>query len=112
MEARPAVDDAALGREAWSVLDANRTGSATVPAPGLYPHQWSWDSAFVTIGVARRDTRRAAAELLSLLSGQWRTGMVPHIVFHPAHAEAYFPARPSGAPTTIRRPPMTCSPRD
>ncbi|GIH92218.1 hypothetical protein ACFFMN_18345 [Planobispora siamensis] len=91
MEARPAVDDAALGREAWSVLDANRTGSATVPAPGLYPHQWSWDSTFIAIGMARLDTRRAGAELLSLLAGQWRTGMVPHIVFHPAHAEAYFP---------------------
>ncbi|AWS41575.1 hypothetical protein [Streptosporangium sp. 'caverna'] len=91
MEARAAVDDVALGREAWSVLDANWTGSATVPAPGLYPHQWNWDSTFVAIGLSRCDTRRAGAELLSLLAGQWRTGMVPHIVFHPASAEAYFP---------------------
>ena len=91
MEARAAVDDVALGREAWSVLDANWTGSATVPAPGLYPHQWNWDSTFVAIGLSRSDTRRAGAELLSLLAGQWRTGMVPHIVFHPASAEAYFP---------------------
>ncbi|MGV9772316.1 MGH1-like glycoside hydrolase domain-containing protein [Streptosporangium sp. NPDC003464] len=91
MEARPAVDDAALGREAWSVLDANWTGSATVPAPGLYPHQWNWDSTFVAIGLARWDTRRAGTELLSLLAGQWSTGMVPHIVFHPSHSDAYFP---------------------
>ncbi|MEV4220879.1 amylo-alpha-1,6-glucosidase [Nonomuraea sp. ATR24] len=89
MEARPAVDDAALGREALSVLEANWTGSATVPAPGLYPHQWSWDSAFVVIGLARHHPERARAELLSLLQGQWSTGMLPHIVFHTP--EAYFP---------------------
>ncbi|NUR85263.1 MAG: hypothetical protein HOY71_14355 [Nonomuraea sp.] len=89
MEARPAVDDAALGREALAVLEANWTGTATVPAPGLYPHQWSWDSAFVAIGLARHRPERARAELLSLLAGQWSTGMVPHIVFHTP--EAYFP---------------------
>ncbi|WP_031163867.1 MGH1-like glycoside hydrolase domain-containing protein [Streptosporangium roseum] len=118
MEARPAVDDAALGREAWSVLDANRAGSATVPAPGLYPHQWNWDSTFVAFGLARWDTRRAGAELLGLLAGQWRTGMVPHIVFRPARAEAYFPgpsvwrsqenpASPNGTPTSgLTQPPL------
>ncbi|MBB6554205.1 amylo-alpha-1,6-glucosidase [Nonomuraea rubra] len=89
MEARPAVDDAALGREALAVLEANWTGTGTVPAPGLYPHQWSWDSAFVAIGLARHRPDRARDELLSLLRGQWATGMVPHIVFHTR--EAYFP---------------------
>ncbi|MFF5213433.1 hypothetical protein [Streptosporangium sp. NPDC000396] len=118
MEARSAVDDAVLGREAWSVLDANWTGSATVPAPGLYPHQWNWDSTFVAIGLARWDTRRAGTELLSLLAGQWRTGMVPHIVFHPGHTEVYFPgpsiwrsqehpAAPNGVLTSgLTQPPM------
>ncbi|MGV9597347.1 MGH1-like glycoside hydrolase domain-containing protein [Streptosporangium sandarakinum] len=97
MEARPALDNGALGREAWAVLGANRTGSCTVPAPGLYPHQWNWDAAFVVAGLARWDTRRAGTELLSLMEGRWRTGMVPHIVFHPSHAshhshaETYFP---------------------
>lgn len=89
MEARPAVDDAALGREALGVLEANWTGTGTVPAPGLYPHQWSWDSAFIVIGLARHRPDRARDELLSLLRGQWATGMVPHIVFHTR--EAYFP---------------------
>ncbi|PZG36198.1 hypothetical protein C1I98_27035 [Spongiactinospora gelatinilytica] len=89
MEARPSVDDAALGREALSVLDANWTGAATVPAPGLYPHQWSLDSAFVTIGLARTNPERAKAELAGLLGGQWRTGMVPHILFRTAGG--YFP---------------------
>ncbi|MCC5575912.1 hypothetical protein IMZ11_09710 [Microtetraspora sp. AC03309] len=89
MEGRPAVDDAALGRAALAVLDANWTGTSTMPAPGIYPHQWSLDSAFVAIGLARRDTARAGQELLSLFTGQWRTGMVPHIVFH--HSDGYFP---------------------
>ncbi|MEU7897643.1 hypothetical protein AB0B45_32890 [Nonomuraea sp. NPDC049152] len=89
MEARPAVDDAALGREALHVLEANWMGSATVPAPGLYPHQWSWDSAFVAIGLARHRPERSMAELNGLLQGQWATGMIPHIVFHTS--EAYFP---------------------
>ncbi|MFI6477577.1 amylo-alpha-1,6-glucosidase [Nonomuraea sp. NPDC050663] len=89
MEGRPAVDDAALEREALAVLEANWTGVATVPAPGLYPHQWSWDSAFVAIGMARHRPAQAAQELLSLLEGQWATGMVPHIVFHTP--EMYFP---------------------
>ncbi len=89
MEARPAVDDAALGREAMAVLEANWTGCGTVPAPGLYPHQWGWDSAFVVMGLARHHPDRARAELLSLLRGQWATGMLPHIVFHTS--EAYYP---------------------
>ncbi|WP_084962488.1 amylo-alpha-1,6-glucosidase [Thermoactinospora rubra] len=89
MEGRPAVDDAALEREALSVLEANWTGVATVPAPGLYPHQWSFDSSLIAMGLARRLPERAKTELLSLLDGQWATGMVPHIVFHTP--EAYFP---------------------
>lgn len=71
------------------MLESNWTGSSTVPAPGLYPHQWSWDSAFVAIGLARHLPERAKTELLSLLRGQWATGMIPHIVFHTP--EAYFP---------------------
>ncbi|MCG5212011.1 MGH1-like glycoside hydrolase domain-containing protein [Streptosporangium sp. KLBMP 9127] len=89
MDARPAVDDAALGREALAVLDANWTGTGTMPAPGLYPHQWSLDSAFVAIGLARADPGRAHAELISLFDGQWRTGMVPHVVYHTEGG--YFP---------------------
>ncbi|WP_214415961.1 MGH1-like glycoside hydrolase domain-containing protein [Sphaerisporangium fuscum] len=84
-------DDATLERAALDVLDANWTGSATVPAVGRYPHQWSWDSAFVAIGLARRRWSRACAELLSLFAGQWSTGMLPHIVFDRATGESYYP---------------------
>ncbi|GII90019.1 MGH1-like glycoside hydrolase domain-containing protein [Sinosporangium siamense] len=116
MESRPAVDDDALAHEALSVLDANWTGSATVPAPGLYPHQWSWDSIFVAIGLARWKTGRAMAELRGALSGQWRDGMVPHVVFH--SGDPYFPGpkmwrsedhkdAPHGLPTSgLTAPPL------
>ena len=33
-----------------AVLDANWTGASTVSSRTLYPHQWSWDSAFISIG--------------------------------------------------------------
>jgi len=63
------------------VLAGNDRGRLTVAAPHLYPHMWSWDAAFIAMGLARVSTRRALTELETLLSAQWRTGMVPHIVF-------------------------------
>ena len=84
------IDVAVLRRAAAAVLRRNDLGAATMAAPSLYPHQWSWDSAFVAIGLARLDVPRAVTELRSLLSAQWSTGMVPHIVFSPGDAE-YFP---------------------
>ncbi|MEU4097986.1 hypothetical protein [Streptomyces sp. NPDC026673] len=94
--------DAALRRDAARVLLANWTGAATVPSRTLYPHQWSWDSAFIAIGLARLAPRRAQRELETLLGAQWRDGRVPHIVFNPSvPLDAYFPSpdfwRSSGA---------------
>lgn len=60
------------------------------PALGLYPHQWSWDTGFIAVALARLDTTFARASLESLFRGQWRTGMVPHIVFDEA-VHDYFP---------------------
>jgi glycogen debranching enzyme len=85
-------DETALWTAASRVLDANWTGTVTVPSPGLYPHQWSWDAAFITIGLAHHRPERARAELLSLFRGQWATGLLPHIVFSSVHPRgAYFP---------------------
>jgi len=75
---------------AAEILRENDLGGWTKAAPRLYPHQWSWDSAFIAIGLAHLDTRRAAQELRVLFAAQWATGMVPHIVFNPA-ASGYFP---------------------
>ena len=78
-----------VGRAAY-VLRGNSAGAMTRAAPDLYPHQWSWDAAFVAVGLAHVDVRRACMELDTLFAGQWRTGMLPHIVFDPAE-EGYFP---------------------
>src|SRR5690606_41685928 len=51
-------------RDALRVLIANWDGSYTVPSRTLYPHQWSWDSAFIAVGNARWSPRRARTELL------------------------------------------------
>ena len=112
-------DETAVWEAAARVLDANWTGAATVPSPGLYPHQWSWDSSFVCLGLARHRPERARAELLSLFRGQWSTGLVPHIVFSSSVARrAYFPgpefwrsraqpAAPRGVDTSgLAQPPL------
>lgn len=70
------------------VLKANDRGTHTVPSPGLYPHQWLWDSCFSAIGWAHIDPSRAKQELLSLLHGQWHNGMMPHMIFSQEHKYA------------------------
>ncbi|MFI1766063.1 MGH1-like glycoside hydrolase domain-containing protein [Streptomyces sp. NPDC020800] len=95
------------------VLDANWTGSSTVPSRSLYPHQWSWDSAFVAIGLRHVSPLRAQTELETLLAAQWGDGRVPHIVFNPSvPLDAYFPSpdfwrssaagHAAGAPRTVQ----------
>lgn len=81
-----------LAESAASVLDANWLGRSTKPSGHLYPHQWSWDSAFIAIGNARRGrVDRAVTELQTLFDAQWSTGMVPHMVFD-QEATGYFPS--------------------
>ena len=63
------------------VLANNSQDDYTVPSRRLYPHQWLWDSSFIAIGLARYEPKRAAGELESLMRGQWKNGMLPHIIF-------------------------------
>jgi len=97
LKSTPCQGGSSLGSEelaarAEAVLRANDMGVWTRAAPNLYPHQWSWDSAFIAIGLAHLDTRRAADEIRCLLGHQWATGKVPHIVFNQeAPPESYFP---------------------
>jgi hypothetical protein len=79
-----------LARAAHEVLNGNWLGTATRPGPRLYPHQWSWDSAFTAIGWSHVQWQRAATELRTLFAAQWPNGMLPHIVFHDG-ASDYFP---------------------
>ena len=89
---RPANDPNGVNPLAAGVLRRNGVKSWTKPAPSLYPHQWSWDSAFIALGLAHVDNRRATSELETLFASQWATGKVPHIIFDPdAPPKSYFP---------------------
>lgn len=75
---------------AVSVLRSNDTGIFTKPGPYQYPHQWNWDSALIALGLSHFDLPRAQTEIRSLLSGQWKDGMVPSVVYHSIPSD-YFP---------------------
>jgi hypothetical protein len=86
------VPDTALRRQAITVLHGNRERGHTVPSRRLYPHQWSWDSAFIAIGWAHTTPGHGRREIESLLAAQWTDGRVPQIVFNPeVDRDAYFP---------------------
>ncbi|GAC1386561.1 MAG: trehalase family glycosidase [Candidatus Saccharimonadales bacterium] len=68
--------------EACTILRDNDQGTYTIPAAGLYPHQWLWDSCFIAVGQRHYDVDRAKQEILSLLRGQWSNGMLPHMIFN------------------------------
>lgn len=70
-----------LLEQAKAVLEMNDRGTYTQPAQGTYPHQWLWDSCFIAIGRRHVDVERAKTEILSLLRGQWRNGMLPNLIF-------------------------------
>jgi Mannosylglycerate hydrolase MGH1-like glycoside hydrolase domain len=81
-----------LRQLAESTLDGNWSGDHTVPSRTLYPHQWSWDSAFISVGLAQVAPDRAWRELRTLFAAQWTDGRVPHIAFNPALQPGdYFP---------------------
>lgn len=70
-----------LAQSVRDVLKGNDKGPHTIPAHGLYPHQWLWDSCFIAIGLRHVNIERAQQELTSLLRGQWSNGMLPNIIF-------------------------------
>lgn len=88
---QPTASPETLIEQARQVLADNRTSLFTKPSPRLYPHQWNWDSAFIALGLAHVDLTGAMNEIRSLLRGQWRNGMIPHIIYSPK-ASGYFPS--------------------
>ncbi|MFF4962261.1 MGH1-like glycoside hydrolase domain-containing protein [Streptomyces sp. NPDC001222] len=109
----PSTHRGALHARAAQVLEGNWTGTSTVPSHSLYPHQWSWDSAFIAIGLRHLSPLKAQTELETLLDAQWADGRIPHIVFNPSvPLDAYFPSpdfwrsstagRAAGAPRTVQ----------
>jgi hypothetical protein len=56
-----------LAARAEEVLRKNDMGGGTRAAPELYPHQWSWDSAFIAIA-AFHQIRGAGVSSTQLLA--------------------------------------------
>ncbi|MGB5849303.1 MAG: hypothetical protein WBH40_12495, partial [Ignavibacteriaceae bacterium] len=79
-----------LKHRAIEVLNLNHHKHFTKPSSNLYPHQWNWDSGFITIGLSYIKEERAQKEILSLLDGQWINGMIPHIVYSDS-SDKYLP---------------------
>ena len=77
------VPEVSLEEHAKAVLENNDQGTFTMPSTKLYPHQWLWDSCFISIGIRHYDVERAKIEILSMLRGQWHNGMVPHMIITP-----------------------------
>lgn len=55
----------------------------TLPAAGVYPHQWLWDSCFNAVILSHWDDSRAKQELSSVVAKQIQSGpdkgMLPHM---------------------------------
>lgn len=77
--------------EAREILAKNWAGRHTKPSPHLYPHQWNWDSGFISVGYSRYIQKRAQQEIRTLFEAQWKNGMVPQIVFDLNALGGYFP---------------------
>jgi hypothetical protein len=88
-ESQASTDPRLLRERAVAVLRDNDLGTMITAAPRLYPHMWSWDAAFVAMGLTRLSVPRAVQEMRSLVEAQWDSGMIPHIVF--SDTPGYFP---------------------
>ena len=76
--------------KAKEVLEGNWRTGYTIPSSTLYPFQWNWDAGFHALGWMYVDIEKAIQEVNHIFSGQWKNGMLPHIVFH-KEDENYFP---------------------
>jgi len=103
-----------LDQRALEILLQNDRGGYTVPNGRVYPFQWNWDSAFVSLGFATFDVERAWLEIETLFKGQWDDGFLPHIIFWKDDT-GYFPGpsvwATSHSPLTsgITQPPVAAS---
>lgn len=85
------VDKRNLLKRAIEIMNKNWVGTYTIPSKRLYPHQWSWDSCFHTIGLSYFNINRGISEMKNLFKSQWKNGMIPHIVFD-NNSNSYFPS--------------------
>lgn len=53
----------------------------TAPSPVSYPMQWLWDSCFHAIALSHLSPKDAKEEIRSLISAQFKNGMLPHMIY-------------------------------
>lgn len=80
----------------------------TVPSPDTYPYQWFWDSCFHSIILSYFNIEDSKKEILSLLSRQFKNGLIPHMIYWDAKVKSTFPKIKWGLDGTssITQPPM------
>lgn len=85
--------------------------SYTIPSEDTYPYQWLWDSCFSAIVMTHFDTDSAKAELQSLVSAQFKNGMIPHMIYWDRQKDHPFPEIKWGKRRTssITQPPLLAS---
>lgn len=82
------------------------------PADVEYVYQWLWDTCFHAIVLSHFDVAWGRREIRTLLMGQWKNGMVPHIIFWDKSRHfpywAYMESRVSLKPNTTAhsQPPL------
>jgi len=80
-----------LEAKAQKIIKDNWRNGFSIPTEKLYPFQWLWDSGFVAMGSGYFDLNRSIEEINKMFSGQWKNGLLPHILFHSENEESYFP---------------------
>ena len=102
-EASASMDRRVLRESAVEVLRGNDLGTMTTAAPRLYPHLWSWDAAFVAIGLGHSSPCPGRSRSCStLLGAQWARDAAAHRLLGPDHG--YFPDVHRWGATAPRRP--------
>ncbi len=109
----PPMNRNKLKKNIFELLLRNRRTSGeyqyTVPSPQTYPYQWLWDSCFHVIIFSACDyPKEAKKELLSLVSHQFKNGMLPHMIYWDKGSPTDFPKVKWGKKdtSTITQPPM------
>jgi len=100
-----------LKKEYLSITDSNKRKVGdyqyTVPSSTIYPHQWFWDSCFHTIIYTRlKKFEDARKEMRSMLQGQWKNGMIPHMIYWKKSRRANVDWGTKNNTSSITQPPM------
>ncbi len=79
----------------------------TVPSSKIYPFQWFWDSCFHSIiYLCLGEIEWAKEEILSILSGQWENGMIPHMIYRGSSRKHRLDWGTGKNTSSITQPPM------